>query len=68
MVEFLLNNDSVMNNIEKNAQTRTKDSLFMLLMKGNNNMNTVKNELLKYTQFVADPLEIPFDFTMRNAI
>jgi hypothetical protein len=67
-MEYLLNNDSVINNIEKNAPIRTKDTLLMSLMKNSNNMNTVRNELIKYTQFAADPLEIPFDFTMRNVI
>ena len=48
VLEHLLNNESVMNNVEKNAIVRTQDTLFMQLMKGTH-ITTLKNELLKYT-------------------
>lgn len=37
-------------------------------MKKASNPTQIKNELIKYTQFIGDPLEIPYDLRMGNVI
>lgn len=68
LLQFLLNNNNVMQQLEKTAREKTRDSLFMVLMKEHADRKKVQDELIKYTQFIADPLEVPYDLRMRNAI
>jgi hypothetical protein len=66
--DFIINNESIRNGLFKNAALKTKDTLYTILTKGSPKEDSLKTELIKYTFWLYDPMDIPFDFAMKSLI